>query len=242
MGTRVLVYTDGDQAKADRLARELADELIGMRDALAVSYPGIDESLDRALAVAGGPVVLAEGADNPGGGAASDATFVLERMLERGIGNAAVGPFWDPVAVRIAFEAGIGARLPLRIGGKIGPLSGRPLDLDCTVVALQPELVQTGLSNSPTSMGSCALVRASGIEILLVTLRNQAVGTDLFTQMSCDLAAKKIIVVKSSQHFHASYSKIATEVIYLGSPGSVTLDLSTLPYRRIRRPKWPLDV
>ena len=241
MGTRVLVYTDGDQAKADRLARELADELIGMRDALAVSYPGIDESLDRALAVAGGPVVLAEGADNPGGGAASDATFVLERMLERGIGNAAVGPFWDPVAVRIAFEAGIGARLPLRIGGKIGPLSGRPLDLDCTVVALQPELVQTGLSNSPTSMGNCALVRASGIDILLVTLRNQAVGTDLFTQIGCDLAAKKLIVVKSSQHFHASYSKIATEVIYLGSPGSVTLDLSTLPYRRIRRPKWPLD-
>ena len=28
-------------------------------------------------------------------------------------------------------------------------------------------------------------------------------GTDLFTQLGCDLAAKKIIVVKSSQHFHA---------------------------------------
>src|SRR5690606_28376843 len=138
-------------------------------------------------------------------------------------------------------EAGVGARLPLRIGGKIGPLSGRPLDLDCTIVALQPDLVQTGLSNSPTDMGNCALVRAKGIDILLVKLRNQAVGTDLFTQVGCDLGAKKIIVVKSSQHFHASYSKIAREVIYVQSPGSVTFDLSTLPYRRIRRPKWPLD-
>jgi microcystin degradation protein MlrC len=239
MGAKILVYTDDDQAKADRLARELADELVGMRDALGMHSPDIDEALDQALAIDGGPVVLSEGADNPGGGAASDATFVLERMLERGIDNAAIGPFWDPVAVRIAF--GAGARLPLRIGGKIGPLSGRPLDLDCTIVALQPDLVQTGLSNSPTDMGNCALVRAKGIDILLVTLRNQAVGTDLFTQIGCDLGAKKIIVVKSSQHFYASYSKIARDVIYVQSPGSVTFDLSTLPYRRIRRPKWPID-
>ena len=241
MGTRVLVYADGDQAKADRLARELADELIGMREALAIPFPGIDESLDRALAIDGGPVVLSDGADNPGGGAASDATFILARMLERGIGNAAIGPFWDPVAARIAFEAGVGARLPLRIGGKVGPLSGDPLDIDCTVVALHPDLVQTGLSGSPTSMGASALVRVNDIDILLVTVRNQAIGTDLFTQLGCDLEGKKIIVVKSSQHFHASYSKIAKDVVYVGSPGSVTLDLSTLPYRRIHRPKWPLD-
>jgi len=162
-------------------------------------------------------------------------------MLERGIGNAAIGPFWDPVAARIAFEAGVGARLPLRIGGKVGPLSGDPLDIDCTVVALHPDLVQTGLSGSPTSMGASALVRVNDIDILLVTVRNQAIGTDLFTQLGCDLEGKKIIVVKSSQHFHASYSKIAKDVVYVGSPGSVTLDLSTLPYRRIRRPKWPLD-
>jgi microcystin degradation protein MlrC len=31
-------------------------------------------------------------------------------------------------------------------------------------------------------------------------------------------------------------------VIYTDAPGSVTRDLRTLPYRHIRRPKWPLDV
>ena len=241
MGTKVLVYTDGDQPKAEKLARALADELIGLRDALSMTFPDIDAALDQALAFDGGPVVIADGADNPGGGAAGDATFILRRMVDRGIGNAAIGPFWDPVAARIAFEAGVGARLPLRIGGKIGPMSGDPVDLDCTVVALAPELVQTGLSGSPTPMGDCALVHAGGIDILLVSLRNQAIGTDLFTQVGCDLAAKKMVVVKSSQHFHASYSKIAREIIYARAPGAVTFDLSTLPYRRIRRPKWPID-
>jgi microcystin degradation protein MlrC len=90
-------------------------------------------------------------------------------------------------------------------------------------------------------MGDCALVEAGGIEILLCSLRNQAMGTDLFTGIGCDLAAKRIVVVKSSQHFHASYSKIASRVIYAAAPGAVTLDLRSLPYRKVRRPKWPLD-
>jgi microcystin degradation protein MlrC len=241
MGTQVLVYTDGDAAQAQALARQLADELIAMREALNVDFPDIDTSLDEALAFDGGPVVLADSADNPGGGASGDSTFVLRRMVERGIRNAALGPLWDPVAARIAFDAGLGARLMLRIGGKIGPLSGDPIDLDCTVKALKHDMVMTGLAGTPMQMGDCALVEAAGIEIVLISLRNQAMGTDLFTQLGCDLAAKKIIVVKSSQHFYASFSKVAGRVIYVGAPGAVARDLSTLPYRNIRRPKWPLD-
>lgn len=240
MGTKVLVYTDGDRAKAQALAKQLADELIGLREQLTVRSPGIDAALDEALAFDGGPIVIADGADNPGGGAASDSTFFLRRMLERGITNAAIGPVWDPIAVRVAFEAGVGARLPLRIGGKISPLSGDPLDLECTVKALRPEMMMTGLAGM-MPLGDCALVEAGGIDIVLVTLRNQALNTDLFTQLGCDLAAKKIVVVKSSQHFYASFSKVAKHVIYGNAPGAVTADLKTLPYRKIRRPLWPLD-
>ena len=228
-------------AKAQALARQLADELIAMRDALAVRHPDIDASLDEALAFEGGPVVLADSADNPGGGASGDSTFILRRMVERGIGNAALGPMWDPVAVRIAFDAGVGAHLMLRIGGKIGPMSGEPIDLHSTVKALKADMVMTGLANTQMQLGNCALIEAHGIEIALVTLRNQAMGTDLFTQLGCDLPRKKIIVVKSSQHFYASFSKVAKHVIYVAAPGAVTLDLSTLPYRKVRRPKWPLD-
>lgn len=240
MGTKVLVYADGDAAKAQKLARQLADEVIAMREQLAPRSPGIDAALDEALAFDGGPVVLADGADNAGGGAASDSTFILRRMVERGIRNAAVGPVWDPLAARIAFDAGEGAKLSLRIGGKISPLSGEPLDLQVTVQKLVRNHLQTGLANTPTPMGDTALVEADGIAILLVTLRNQAIGTDLFTKAGCDLAGKKIVVVKSSQHFHASFSKIAKHVIYADAPGSVTRDLHTLPFRKVRRPLWPL--
>jgi microcystin degradation protein MlrC len=240
MGTKIVVYSDGDATKGMRLARRLADDLIGLRDRLRVTYPGIDASLDQALAFDGGPVVLADGADNPGGGAAGDSTFILRRMIERGIGSACLGPLWDPIAAGIAFHAGVGAKLMLRIGGKIGPLSGDPVDALCSVKALLPEMKMTGLAGTPMAMGDSALVETGGIEIVLTSLRNQAMGTDVFTQLGVDLAAKKIIVVKSSQHFYASFSKFAKDVIYVGAPGVVAFDLSTLPYRKIRRPKWPL--
>jgi microcystin degradation protein MlrC len=245
MGTKVLVYSDArvdpGGVRGAALAQRLADELSALRDALDVPMPGIDQALDQALAFDGGPVVLADGADNPGGGAPGDSTFILQRLLERGISNACIGPLWDPVAARIAFDAGVGATLNLRIGGKIGPLSGTPLDLRVTVKALQPELMMTGLSNTPTAMGDSAVVECNGVEILLCSLRNQAMGTDVFTNIGVDLAARKIIVVKSSQHFYASFSKVAKKVIYVAAPGAVTVDLKTLPYKKIQRPKWPID-
>lgn len=254
MGTRVLVYTDANaevkaevsanatqaQTLAERLAKNLAAELYAQRETLMRPYPGIDAALDQALAVQGGPVVLADSADNAGGGAASDATFVLRRLLERGITNAALGPLWDPVAVRIAFAAGVGATLALRIGGKVGPMSGAPLDAVCTVLALKHELVMTGLGGTQQPMGDCALVQTQGVSIVLCSVRSQAFDTDLFTQLGCDLLQQQLVVVKSSQHFYASYAKIAKAVIYIDAPGSVTQDLNSLPYRKVRKPRWPL--
>lgn len=240
MGTKVLVYSDGKPEAAQRLARQLADELIAMREQLMVPYRSIDEALDEALALDGGPVVLADRPDNPGSGAPGDSTFVLRRMLDRGIRNAALGPLWDPGAVRIAFDAKPGATLAMRLGGKIGPLSGDPVDVVCTVKAIQPDLLMTSLTGAPARMGDAALVDAQGIEIVLTTRRNQAMDTDLFTRMGCDLSTKKVVVVKSAQHFHASFAKVAREIIYVGGKGVASPDWKTLPYKHIKRPKWPL--
>ncbi len=240
MGSKVLVYTDGNAAQADALARRLGEELIGLREQLAPPYPGVEEALDQALAHGKYPVVLADSADNAGGGAPSDSTFILERMLARGIDAAAIGPIWDPVAVQLCFEAGEGARIQLRIGGKVAPVSGQPLDLECTILALRPDAVMTGLASTPAQLGHSVAVRCQGVVLVLTSYRNQAMGTDLFTQFGVDLAAMKLIVVKSSQHFYAAYSKIAERVIYVETPGAITQDYNALPYTKVARPKWPL--
>jgi microcystin degradation protein MlrC len=239
MGSKVVVYTDGDQALADRLARQLGDEIIGFRDTLVPPYPRPDEALDRALALNDFPIVLADSADNAGGGAPSDSTFILERVLARGLDNVVSGPFWDPVAVLLCFEAGEHARIQLRVGGKVAPVSGQPLDLDCEILALKRDAMMTGLAGTPAPLGDVAVVRTRGVTLVLTSVRNQAFGTDMFTQFGIDLAQTRLIIVKSSQHFFAAYSKVGKHVIYVDTPGAITLDLQTLDFRKIQLPKWP---
>ncbi|MBL8520999.1 MAG: M81 family metallopeptidase [Betaproteobacteria bacterium] len=246
-GAKVWVVTDNDRPLAERLAAEIGQQVIAARGQTTADHPPLEQALAEALAVTGGPVVIADTADNPGAGAAGDATFLLHALIARGIGNAVLGPLWDPVATEFCFAAGVGATLQLRIGGKVGPDSGPPLDATVTVEGLQrnASMMFGGL---PTSMGDAAHVsiavagQAGGpIGIVLNTLRTQAYGTEVFTQFCIDLAAKRLIIVKSMQHFHAAFAPLAKKVIYMGSPGTASRDFKSLTYRNMPRPLWPFD-
>ena len=239
-GTRILVVTDGRKAAGDALAEKLGRELIGLRGRTYPRYLGLAEALDRAAAAPAGPIVLADSADNPGGGAPGDSTFVLAALFERGLGDACLGPLYDPMAVRLCHDAGPGARLPLRIGGKTSPLSGAPLDVEAEVLHVATGASQAfGKARAP--MGDAATIRANGVDIVLVSQRCQATGADLFAAQGVDPAAKRLVVVKSSQHFYAAFAPLAKEVLYIGGPGAIDVEFTALPFRRTARPKWPFD-
>jgi microcystin degradation protein MlrC len=137
-------------------------------------------------------------------------------------------------------DAGEGATLELRIGGKMGPTSGQPLDLRVTVGRVCRSALQSyGPSHEP--LGDCVAVTVNGVHIVLNTLRTQAFGPELFTNVGIDPRSCRIVVVKSTQHFHAGFGPLAAEVLYIGGPGTLERDLARLPFRRIRRPKWPFD-
>ena len=88
--------------------------------------------------------------------------------------------------------------------------------------------------------GDSALIECDGVEVVLFSVRNQAFGTNMFTNLGCDLTKKQIVVVKSSQHFYAHFSKIASRVLYCAAPGVVTKDLNTLTFKKITHPRWPI--
>jgi microcystin degradation protein MlrC len=240
VGTRVLVVTDGAPEVGTRVAQEVGAELKSLRGRTMPTYLSIPEALDRALASDGGPVVVADVSDNPGGGAPGDSTFLLSALLERGVEQAALGPMWDPMAVRLCFEAGEGSNLPLRIGGKTGPMSGDPLDVEAKVLKLVRGAHQA-FGASQVSMGDSVALRVDGVELVLTSTRVQAMGRDLFTDFGVELEGKRLILVKSSQHFYAAFAPIAKEVLYCGAPGAIAPDLTQVPYRRAVRPLWPLD-
>ena len=128
--------------QAEALAKQLAGELWDNRERYATKYLTIAEAMDRAASHNQGPLVLADRADNPGSGAPGDSTFVLKALVEREIGPALFGVMWDPMAFQIAEEAGEGARIRMRLGGKSGAVSGDPVDLDVIVKKIARNVFQ----------------------------------------------------------------------------------------------------
>jgi microcystin degradation protein MlrC len=238
--SRVLVITDADKAKGEALATRLGEELVAMRGKTAPDYLDIATAVGEAISANATPVVMAEPADNAGGGAPSDNTSVLAEMIARDVQNAAVGPIWDPIAVKLCFDAGKGARFPLRFGGKTGPQSGQPIDGTVEVTSLARDAWQ---SFGPTKvpLGDCAAIRIGGIDIVLVTRRNQALGRELFTNLGIEPAGKSVVVVKSTNHFMAAFGPIAKRVIYVESGAPLTRDYRKIAYTKVKRPIWPLD-
>ena len=240
LGSRVVVVTDGRPRHASRLARGLGESLWKMRHDIATRHVDMDEAIDRALAAPAGPVVLADMADNPGGGAAGDSTFIARRLIELGVHNAAVGCIWDPVVAGIALGAGEGTELHLRLGGKTGPGSGEPLDLAARVTAVHPDCYMEGLGGSKRRLGDTVALRAEGIDFIVHSARAQNTNPSIFSKLGIDYAARNILVVKSMQHFHAAYEPVAAEIIYVSAPGTLSFDFARLPYTKLARPLWPI--
>lgn len=237
---RILVITNGDKKKADRLATEIGQEFVSMRGKTMPTYYGVDEGIGVAMDSNVAPVVMADPADNAGGGAPSDNTTILRRLIERRAEEALVGPIWDPIAVRLCFDAGLGAEFALRFGGKIGPTSGQPIDATVKVVGLKRDCRQ---SFGPTQvpLGDCAAVRVGGVNVVLISNRTQALGLELFENVGLDPRAAKMVVVKSTNHFMAAFGPIAKKVIYIDSDGPLSRDYRKIPYTRLERPIYPLD-
>jgi microcystin degradation protein MlrC len=185
---------------------------------------------------------VAEISDNPGGGAPSDATFVLEELIARQARGSALALIWDPVAVQQAFAAGEGAELNIRLGGKMGPTSGRPLDLRVRVGALVENLVQrwpqtTGATE--LSCGDCARLTCAGIDVIVSTVRQQVLGLEVFTACGVAPSERQLLVLKSINHFHAAFAPIAAEVIYMTTPAALNPDPRTIPYQYVDTRKFP---
>ena len=240
VGTKVLVYGDGDGKAAAALADSLGRELIGWGDAGVPVHLKTAEAVAEAMRMPGGPVVLADRWDNPGGGVAGDGTLILRRMIERGFDYFAVATIWDPIAVSFCRAAGEGARIPLRFGGKCDAKAGAPIDAEVEVLKALAEGWQSfGASRVP--LGPTALVRIVGteIEIILNTNRTQTFEPDIFANLGVDPAKKAMLLVKSTNHFYAGFAPIAAEVLYIDAGAPYPSDPRVTDYRKLAREIWP---
>lgn len=243
-GARVLVITDDNKPLGDQVARAFGNDMAAIRETSAQRFLQPQAALARALEIAADssrPVTIADTSDNAGGGAPSDNTVFLRLLMDGGVSGASVGPIWDPVAVRLAFDGGAGTRMRLRFGGKACWASGQPIDAEVEVLACVPGAQQT-FAGSPVDLGDAVGIRtAEGVGAVLVSKRCQAMGTDLFSNLGIDPNGERLLVVKSNQHFYAAFAPISQDVIYATGTGLLPSDYRRHPWKKVIRPIWPLD-
>jgi microcystin degradation protein MlrC len=246
-GLAVLAISDGDQSLADRVADEIAGVAWARRQEFVVTCTSVDDAVDIAAAAedgAGGPVILADTADNPGAGAPCDGTILLGKLLERGVQNAALGAIWDPEAVEICRVAGVGTNVELLLGGKTDDMHGVPLTVTGRVKLLTDgSFKNLGPMNTgaETRMGPTAVLTVDGVDVIVTSNRVQALDAGMFRSQGIDPTRKRVLVLKSSVHYRGAFEPLASRVVEVDTPGLSNSDLSRFPYQHVRRPIFPLD-
>ena len=238
VGTRVLAITDNDENLAAKLSKEFGEELWSLREQIRPDWPTIDQALNHVEKAQKRPIVLADFADNAGGGAPADSTFVLERVLAKRLHPVAIGIFFDPLLVRMCLDAGIGSSMQVRIGGKTHTTSGNPVDLDVKVRAIKSNMKQM-MGDTQMEMGTGVWLEHHGVHMIVSDKRTQVFHPVAFTELGLDLNAMRAIIVKSSQHFYAGFEPIATEIIHLFGPGAITPDYANIPFTKRSEKYWP---
>ena len=243
-GLGIYVVTDGDRALAERLAERLARVAWEHRHEFIHSALPVPDAVARALAAPGRPIVLADMADNTGGGAAGDGTEILRELLRVRARSAVVACLWDPAAVAACVRAGVGSRVTLDVGGKVDDRHGAPVTVTGVVRTLSDgRFVHKGpmMHGLPGRLGSTAVLDVDDVKVILISYRWQTLDPEMIRFTGIDPLGEKILVVKSTIHYRAAFEPIAKEIIEVDAPGLSSSNLARFEFKRVRRPIFPLD-
>ena len=247
VGPTVLVTCEVGSTDAQAIADEIADDIWARRDEKLNHYLTVEQAATMAKAwkPGAGPLVIADYADNPGSGAYGDSTALLAALLHDEVGDACFGPMIDPEVAQALQSEAVGNSVTLHLGGKTAPtFGGGPIQVTGTVLWVGAG-VFTGsgpiLGGLQRSFGATAVLRVQGIDILIVTIAQQLLDLRQFEAFDIDPQKKTVVALKSMQHFRAAFTPIAGRIVVCDSGALCTLNYTSLDYRNVPRPMYPLD-
>ncbi len=236
-------------ARADHAAVQMLRFLMNDRPAWRVTLKNAAETVAQAIELASktdkGPVVIADTQDNPGAGGDSNTTGVLRALFSAGAGKqfpkqVALGLLHDPQTALAAHQAGVGKQLVRAIGKSIDTgwagMSEPALEKTWAVVAVSDGKVVTKgpmMKGVPVELGPSALLEAEGIYVCVVTGKTQMLDREYFRFLGVEPEKMKILVNKSSVHFRADFTPIASHILVAKSPGPMAADPADLPWKHL---------
>lgn len=249
IGPTVTVVAQGALQAHQAFAQALADDIWQGRHARINQFLDVHEAARICREHDAGadkrPIIVADYSDNPGGGGYGDATNLLAALRDAGVTDACFGPIVDPQTVQQLQATQIGATVSVHLGGKTdASLGGGPLELQATLLLrsdghFYADGPMTG--GLDKTWGPTVVLRVDGIDVLVVTQPAQMLDLAQFRAFGIDPASKKVVGLKSMQHFRAAFEPIASKVIVCDSGALCSPDYTRKRYHQLPRPIFPLD-
>jgi microcystin degradation protein MlrC len=220
------------QAFAERLA-SLASEKGAAAAPSEVPLAAIVERIRRSPT---GVVVVAEPADNIGGGAYGDGTGLLRALIDADVGGESFVAICDPAAVAALADAPSGARRRLAIGGRGFRGDPGPLEREWTLVsrsdgdfALEnPRSPLAAFHGQTVRMGPCAVVACGAVRVLLTSRPTAPWDLGQWRSQGLEPKRARVIGVKAAAAHRLAYQPIAAAWLSVDAPGPCPSDLTRL--------------
>jgi len=242
-GVHAVVTTDGDQALADRLSRELAEIFWARRKAFTfyneTRMPA--DALEATKASLEGnvyPVVISDSGDNPTAGSSQDVTNFLSLILKDRKLSALNPPlvyqgFYDPEVVRLAKKAGVGKTIETTLGAKFDTQKSKPIPIKAEVKAITEKW-------EPAYNSDLVLLDVAGVDVVVTSKHVGCYDPEMMRSLGVRAEDRKVIVVKLG-YLEPEIRAIAKRSMMALTTGSTDELFERLPYEKLKRPIYPLD-
>lgn len=249
-GLAIIVTSRVRDGSARRAANRIARFAWNQHKRFVPRLASLDEAVQRVLAVGADPalpaVILADVADNPGGGGNGNTMWILQALHKAGATGVIAGIINDPALAREAATLGQGARFRA-VFNRVEPDEfSRRFEADAQVVAIRDGdcVGRRGFyAGRRMNLGLSVLLDLGGIRVVVISIRTQCADPIFLEMMGLDIGAARAVVVKSRGHFRAGFDEFfgPSQVIEVDVPGLTSPVLTRFDFRSMPRPVFPID-
>ncbi|MBV8191560.1 MAG: M81 family metallopeptidase [Alphaproteobacteria bacterium] len=248
--TAVVTARNANRKAAAKLALKIAKRGWDNRERFKRAMTSLGDAVQLAVSVGRDrrrkPIVLADVADNPGGGGRGNTTYLLRALKLAGAEGVLFGVFNDAAVAAKAHALGEGASFTASFNSQERQEFSLPFDCEAKVAKLSDGkfVGRRGvLRNVSADMGPSALLDLGGIQLVVITQRCQCMDPRQLEMFGLDIAQARVVVVKSRGHFRGGFDEFfKPEQIYeVDCPGLTSPVLANFTWTKLPRPVYPLD-
>jgi microcystin degradation protein MlrC len=242
-GPSVVAVAEKDQALAQRCAKAIAAEFLKRKQQFFVRLPRPADGLRQAIRSEGnGPAIVLDPADNPLSGGIGDTPALFQALLDSNPPEGSVFAFfWDPSLVEVCHQAGVGATIEARLGGRVTPDFGPPVAVTGTIRTLTDGKFR---NEGPyehklaVDVGRTVLLEVGRVRVIVTESCQSPNDPAYFRLHGLEPRALPLICVKAKNHFRAAFADLARCLIDVDAPGPAAAGLFHYKFHHAPQHIW----